>query len=160
MNKTKLRIILVISVIIWMGVIYFFSDMPGKTSTKKSVKLIDSTITATVNNKVVNGEMSEKSIYRLAKKIDYPFRKCMHVCEYFVLAFLVLNTLYVFDFNKKKKYIFSFIICLLYACSDEYHQLLVQRTCKVSDVFIDMIGVIVAFVLYTIVFNKYNKKES
>ena len=162
MHKKQLRIILIIFVLLWMGVIYFFSDMPGISSTNKSVKILDNTITTTINvgnsTGIVKSNMNKRSINKVAKKLNYPFRKIMHICEYFVLMILLLNLLYSFDIYKIKKYIFSFIICFLYACSDEYHQLFVKRTSSFSDVLIDAIGIVIAIIVYYFIFNKYNKK--
>lgn len=40
----------------------------------------------------------------------------------------------------KQIYMYSLIICILYACSDEIHQYFVGRSASVLDVVLDMIG--------------------
>ena len=56
----------------------------------------------------------------------------------------------IFDnvINVKHIYFISFIICFLYASSDEFHQLFVPgRSGQVTDIFIDMIGVVLGLLL-------------
>ena len=44
-------------------------------------------------------------------------------------------------FNLEKKVIYAVLLCLVYACSDEIHQLFIcDRSGKIFDVFIDMLG--------------------
>lgn len=66
-------------------------------------------------------------------------RKGAHFVEYSILVFLVWNILYNFHrISAKKSIIFSFLIVVLYAISDEFHQTLVfGRTGKVIDVVYD-----------------------
>ena len=56
----------------------------------------------------------------------------------------------IFDnvINVKHIYFISFIICFLYASSDEFHQLFVPgRSGQVTDIFIDLIGVVLGLLL-------------
>jgi VanZ family protein len=44
---------------------------------------------------------------------------------------------------------YSFILCFLYACSDEIHQLYVPgRSGNIKDVFVDSIGISLVLVVY------------
>lgn len=76
-------------------------------------------------------------------------RKAGHVVEYFVFAFLV----YVVAQRKLRKSpgtaaTLAGIVPFLYALTDEFHQSFVPtRICCISDIFIDMIGVLAFFVL-------------
>lgn len=74
-------------------------------------------------------------------------RKLAHFTEYLILGILVANMLREYD---KKAYV-SIIICILYAISDEVHQLFVPgRSCQVLDMFIDTIGSSIGVVLLNI----------
>ena len=54
------------------------------------------------------------------------------------------------QFNFKKKYLII-LFCFLYAISDEIHQLfIVNRSCELRDVLIDMIGVLIGYFLIKI----------
>lgn len=84
----------------------------------------------------------------LAKLINYTgdintlrfiVRKCAHIGEYFILGILVYN---MFKYHDVKNIvIISILICIIYACTDEIHQLFISdRTGKLIDVFIDSLG--------------------
>ena len=69
-------------------------------------------------------------------------RKAAHFIIYAALGFFAC--MYAFTFNGKIFYraVFSSLGCLLYAVSDEIHQLyVVGRSGQVSDVFLDYCGV-------------------
>ncbi len=105
---------------LWMGVIFFFSSMPGAVS-----------------------------------GTDMPFallleRKGAHVFEYFVLVLLALNS-FLLTYSKERfgfSVILSATLSLLYAFSDETHQLFVPgREGKLSDVGIDAIGIAIGVIV-------------
>ncbi len=77
-------------------------------------------------------------------------RKIAHFCIYFVLGILVYNAL----FNTLKKYyiellLYSILIVMLYAFSDEVHQLfIVGRSGEFRDVLIDTSGGSIGSLIY------------
>lgn len=80
-------------------------------------------------------------------------RKLAHFTEYFILGLLVYNLIY----SNQKKACFAIIICVLYAISDEIHQLFVPgRSCQVLDVIIDSSGSLLGIILLYIY--KYRHK--
>ena len=69
--------------------------------------------------------------------LSYIIRKLAHFTEYLILGILVYNA--VNSYNKNM-YI-AIIICIIYAISDEIHQLFVPgRSCQILDITIDSIG--------------------
>ena len=59
---------------------------------------------------------------------------------------MVINL--ISKYNVKYSYLISFIICVLYASIDEFHQLFVPgRSGQVTDVLIDLIGVVLGLLL-------------
>lgn len=105
-------------------------------------------------NGVMSGNQSESIavlIYNLfdisdTEKVSLIVRKCAHVSEFFILGILVINL--VSKYNVKHIYFISFIICVLYSSSDEFHQLFVPgRSGQVTDVLIDLIGVVLGLLL-------------
>lgn len=124
MKKTIIKIILVI---IWMIVIFSFSNQKAVDSTKLSDGFIRNTI-----SKVINDDRPET-----ISKFVTPVRKSAHFCVYLILGLLVMNC-----FSINKKYIlYSIVICLLYSISDEIHQIFVPgRSGEVLDVIIDTFG--------------------
>ncbi len=120
MNKVK-----IVLVLIWMIIIFLFSNQPATESSKTSSSFISHTITKIIkkdNNYVVN-------------KYEKIVRKCAHFFLYFVLGMLVFNC------YNEKQLLYALIICLLYSISDEIHQIfIVGRSCELFDIFIDTIG--------------------
>lgn len=109
--------------------------------------------------------MLTKGKIDLFKHIDYNFlnfliRKAAHITEYFIL-FMLLYYAFKKAFYKNLK-IKAAIITILYACTDEFHQLFIPgREGKVRDVLIDSIGVFIGvFLIYIFKFiKKHRKKE-
>ncbi len=87
---------------------------------------------------------------------DIILRKCAHMTEYFILAFLFYRALKVTFALKFALLIFiTALSSLLYAISDEVHQLfVVSRSGNIRDILIDSIGII-TFCLY----QKYKKNR-
>lgn len=123
MKKTIIKVLLVI---LWMIVIFCFSNQVSDDSTKLSNGFIRNTI-CKVN----------KDCDKVIEKTFTPVRKCAHFFIYLILGILVMNC-----FNIDKKYIiYSVIICFLYSISDEVHQIFVSgRSGEVLDVLIDTCG--------------------
>lgn len=85
-------------------------------------------------------------------------RKLAHFTEYLILGFLTINMLNKNDISKK--YLLSILICIIYATSDEIHQILVPgRACQIRDVLIDSIGSITGVYLYKLINTKILKNN-
>ena len=121
------KIIKIILVIIWMVVIFCFSNEPATESSKRSDGIIKNTI-----SRIINDDRPET-----IEKYTKPVRKTAHFCIYLILGLLVFNC-----FEIDKKYIlYAILICLLYSITDEIHQLFVPgRSGEVLDMFIDTAG--------------------
>lgn len=114
-------------VIIWMIVIFFFSNQKAVESSKLSDGLIKRTISI-----IIDDDSNET-----VKKFVKPVRKTAHFCIYLILGLLVLNC---FSLNRKN-IIYAIIICLLYSISDEVHQMYIDgRSSELMDVYIDTLG--------------------
>lgn len=146
MRKIKLCLI-----ILWMIVIFMFSNQKAVESSKlsdgfilRSVRIIEK-----INHKQYSDE-------EILKRFIYPVRKLAHVTIYFILGFLVY--LYVKDLKIDNKIIISILICALYATSDEIHQLFILgRSGEVKDVLIDTLGSVLGILFLKIL--KSNKKN-
>ena len=76
---------------------------------------------------------------------SFVIRKIAHISEY---ALLTLCLFYGFYNTYKKPYLYSYIGSLLYACSDEFHQLFINgRNGSLIDVGIDSIGMMIMLCL-------------
>jgi VanZ family protein len=76
-------------------------------------------------------------------RLNHLLRKNAHFFTYLVLGVLVLNALRVSKVARIRSIVLALCICVLYAVSDEVHQLFVPgRGAQVTDVLIDTAGAI------------------
>ena len=133
MSKKK---VLTTITIIWMIIIFIFSNQPASASSNSSNSLIKNTIVRVY--KLFNSNASEEDVAKIVEKYNYPVRKTAHFLEYLILGVLVLFTMKAY--NIKNIYI-MLLICFLYACTDEFHQLFIEgRSGNIKDVLIDTLG--------------------
>lgn len=145
--------------VLFMIVIFCFSAQPAEESSAESSRIVNLVLQGVEDLRGFEFSSEEFAIY--AERIHTPIRKLAHMTEYAVLAWTILiPTLFlkrevwwkkteqmVWKFLDKKviaKICFgSIFITMLYASTDEFHQLFVKgRSGKVMDVFIDSCGAI------------------
>lgn len=89
--------------------------------------------------------------------VEVIVRKLGHISEY---TFLAISLFYGIDKTYKKDYLIPFIISILYACTDEFHQLFVPgRSGMIQDVFIDSIGIIIGLGICFIIMKFKDRKK-
>src|SRR5699024_5339997 len=122
--KVRLRIIAILTTLIWMIVIFRFSMDTGVSSHELSDFCVQ------VFNKAIyhfTGKDLRISItpehYAL---IELFFRKLAHMSIYFILSINVMIVLFTFNMKMTLTMFISALFCLLYALSDEFHQLVVD----------------------------------
>lgn len=75
--------------------------------------------------------------------------KIYHIGIFFLLGFFLSIAIIRGKINKRLLIISVILFAIIYACSDEIHQLFVPgRHCTIKDVFIDTTGIIIASVFY------------
>lgn len=126
--------------IVMMCIIFSFSAQDGidsgSLSHEVSVKIVE------VGNEVLQKGLSDWEIDEVATKIEYPVRKVAHMTEYFLLAVAVSFPFYVYGLRGFPLMLVAGVICVGFACGDEYHQSFVDgRGPSARDVGIDSIGV-------------------
>ena len=129
-----------------MYMIYTFSAQPGETSSALSYKVSEE-IVRTVNTVTMQG-WDDYTIQSYAGQTNGIVRKCAHVTEYFLLAIAVSFPLYVYGLRGILLMLLAGMICVGFACADEYHQSFVLgRASSRRDVVIDSIGVFFGVIL-------------
>lgn len=130
------KILCWIVLFLWLGFIFYMSAQPVYKSNSLS------------------RNMAEK-IVKIAKKFfpymninisgfNHYLRKIAHFFCYMVLGILVVKVLDMMGMKGRDKIIIALLLCVLYAISDEYHQLYVPgRGAQVKDIIIDSVGAIV-----------------
>ena len=128
-----MKILLTILTIIWMIVIFMFSNSPADESSTLSDGFIKNTIIKVV--KVFKKDLNEEAFI---DKVSTPVRKLAHFTEYMILGILMYLTFKQYGINNKWIVILG---CMIYASTDEIHQLFIEgRTARILDVFIDTLG--------------------
>ncbi len=126
-------------VVICMGIIFSLSAQNGEESTKLSHSFVMA------------------FFERLGLTIDEGFlRSCAHCLEFMGLSVLIFNAVYA-TFETKLTPVFAFVGTVLYAVTDEIHQIFVpDRAFQLSDILVDstgaLIGVIASLIILKIIF--------
>ena len=141
-------------IVLWMGLIFFFSMDSGVDSSKKSNSII-----IQVGEFITHKQFNEEEKEKILEVYETPVRKSAHFLLYFVLELFLLWFIVEFHSLTIKDYLISIIIVFCYACSDEIHQLFVnERSGEILDVMIDTIGgVSSSLIIY--LFQKKKKKN-
>lgn len=138
------RIIKIILVVLWMGLIFMFSNDTGVASTKKS----DGVIVRTVQ-RIIRRDLTSEEKHKVLKYFVVPVRKGAHLGVYFILGLLMISLIREYLDINNKSLLIALFICILYACSDEVHQLfVVGRSCEVKDMIIDSMGAGLGIIFY------------
>ena len=132
-----------IFVLLWMWVIYSFSAQNGEASGGLSGRICYSIVSA-VNNLFRFG-WEEVSMQEMARMLGFPIRKIAHMSEFGLLAVLNYWACSFYPKVKNKLYILAFAMTVLYAATDEFHQLFIaDRSGNLTDVCIDATGAFLA----------------
>ena len=144
-----IAIILAVAVFINMALIFFFSAESKEASGDRStgiVEMITNLLYPDLESMDWNTRMD------LIASTHLLVRKLAHFAEFGLLGFL--SAWLVAYVNRRKKWIRAWlewlipiVFCLLYAISDEVHQIFSNRGASVKDVVIDFAGAVTGILL-------------
>ena len=135
-----------ILVLVWMWVIYSFSAQNGETSGGLSGRICYSIVSAI--NDLFRFGWEEVSMQEIAQMMGFPIRKLAHMSEFGILALLNYWACSFYPKVKNKLYVFAFGLTVLYAATDEFHQLFIaDRSGNLIDVGVDATGALLALVV-------------
>lgn len=138
------------AVLLWMVLILKLSSEVAVQSDQLSTG-ITQVIVKTVKKVAPNTNFDIKSY-------NHHVRKNAHFFAYLILGVLVMNALSRSGIDGYKRIILALLNCILYAISDEVHQMFVPgRGPQVRDVFSDSAGVAVGIFVYLVLI-KIKKK--
>ena len=154
MKKTIFAVLLVL----WMGFIFSMSSENAEKSSNTSGQTIRVVLSAVPGFE----EQPEEVKVNIIEKLQFIVRKSAHFIGYMILGILASGLILYYG-NINKKYLLAFLICVIYAISDEIHQLFVPgRSGQVRDVLIDsagsLLGIIIVMALEKLLI-KFNKKH-
>ncbi|MGY3715190.1 VanZ family protein [Sutcliffiella cohnii] len=128
-------------VVAWMVLIFTFSAQPAEQSSSLSGGIVEPII-ETIET-VVPAVTIDKDFFHTF------IRKNAHFFAYFILGMLSLHAFRRSGVNGIKAVISAFLLSVVYAISDEVHQLFVPgRSGEVRDVIIDSAGALIGIVIY------------
>ena len=147
-------------VVLWKLFIFIMSSQTGAESGNTSSGLINTACSIIIPD---FSELEETQKIEIISKISYPVRKLAHFTEYFILA-AVIN-LSVIQTKRKisltlSNLAISFALGVLYAITDEIHQLFVPgRAGTITDVLIDSAGVALGCITFAIIYEVIKKRK-
>lgn len=151
-NKNYASIILSwTAVLLWMLLIFYSSAQVAEQSNQLS-KGVTAVIIGFVERIALGLELNTNTF-------NYIVRKNAHFFTYLILSVFVMNAIRKSRVEGSKGILITFGICVLYAVSDEVHQLFVPgRSGQMTDVFIDGSGAVLGLVIVQLL-SLLRKKE-
>ena len=153
MKTNLIRYVSLALLLLWMCVIFTFSAQKAEASGELS-----SDFAARIVSAFYPGfnDLSESEKAEIIDKIFIPVRKAAHFTEFFILGALAFTFFCTFtSLSLRLKAILPLLLGVLYAVSDEVHQLFVDsRGCSFSDVCIDSAGVLLAVIAGLLIMRK------
>lgn len=153
-KKTQIKILKIILIIIWMTVVFGFSNQQGTASGNTSRR-----VTIVIAKILTGNKIDENSPF--LETVETVIRKLAHFSIYTLGGFLIMNYAYSIEKdtgqiqNKEKKndmrnkMLYSIAFGAGYAMTDEIHQFFVpDRSARLFDVGIDTLGVITGVIIY------------
>ena len=152
------KIINLILILVWMIVVFTFSNQDGEESGGLSGR-----ITEKIDNifQITEG-CTEQDIEIVREHIDSIIRKIAHFSLYAIGGFLVYLEINRFKFSFILRILLSQLVGSIYACTDEIHQSFIpERSGELRDVLIDSCGVlagIIVAIIIILIINKIKEK--
>jgi len=153
--KISLRqIIFILLSLACMYIIFYFSSQNSDDSTQTSSKAVETVIKLFFGD--YNSMPTEKQL-EITDTVTFAVRKAAHFTIYLILGFCVSG---IYKKNKFKSIHtpLTVTICMLYACSDEFHQSFSPgRSPQIRDVLIDTCGSFTGLIIFIVLYGAISK---
>lgn len=140
-------------VLVFMAIIFSFSEQNGSESHSVSQKVAYKIVSTILQDKDA-AKIKDGSILSVANALDYPVRKLAHVTIYAGLGLLLTTAFwFVFDYDLHFKHVLiALLIVFLVGCGDETVQFFSGgRGATIKDAFIDTLGGAIGIYMHFIV---------
>lgn len=145
-KKRLIQILTWTATLVWMGIIFYLSSQPASQSAHLSTGLKNELLS-------ILGHFLPGIKNLALENLDFLIRKNAHFIAYFILGILTLLALVYSEARKPAN--LALIIGLLYAVSDEFHQLFVPgRSGQFRDVLIDGAGTVLGVLLTSLIIKR------
>lgn len=140
------KIITGLFLILWMAVIFSFSEQNGETSGGISHSVAYGI--AEWTNTLFQQGKTEEMLMQQAEDMQFVIRKGAHMAEYAILAILFQVHICCYKKRPKKTLFWTWLGCTIFAATDEIHQLFIPgRMGQLQDVCIDSAGSLIGALL-------------
>ena len=160
-----IAVCLAVIVIANMLMIYMFSEESREESGKRGTGI------GALFLKILHPDFENyayKDQVRVQQEVKHLIRKLAHFTEFALLGFFSADL--ILHVNRRKhwikkwlEWVIPVVFCLLYAVSDEVHQIFSDRGPRVTDVLIDfggaLCGICAAHLLFGLIFRKKDKRK-
>lgn len=147
--RSFLRVLSIILLVLWMGLIFFLSGQNAETSSATSSQVIE-----TLAEKFYPeyNEMTDAQRQEFISSLQFAVRKTAHICMFAVFGFFAFLTFVSYTgLRFFTRTFWASFVSILYAASDEYHQRFVAgRSCELRDFLLDTIGILAAVLVCTL----------
>lgn len=151
MKINFLRIILLILLLGTFYIIFGFSSQNGEKSGELS-----SNITKFILEKMNYDDI--ENYEKILKRTEIVVRKIAHFSIYTLVGLLLMSFVSTYKLKQNIRIIISLCIGILYATSDEIHQLFIPgRSGQITDVIIDTMGVLLGIIVLLTLLEIYKK---
>ncbi len=141
-----LRIFSIILLVLWMGLIFFFSGQTADNSSETSGQVIE-----VIAEKFYPDfeQMTEIEKEEFISSLQFTVRKTAHIGIYAVLGFLAFLTFISYvNLHFFARIFWAAAVSCVYAAGDEFHQrFVVGRSCEFRDFLLDTAGILAAIII-------------
>lgn len=158
-TKSKtVRYISLVLLIFWMCLIFFLSSQTATDSDDTSDDVIEILLSSVYPEFDTLGIADKQFV---VESFSSPIRKAAHFGEFFIFGTFVFAFFVTFSsLSQKTHLLFSAMLGLFYAISDEVHQLFVPgRACRITDVYIDFCGVLAGVIFLFLIYRGSEANE-
>lgn len=156
MKINLLRIVLLILLFGTFYIIFGFSSQDGEESGGISSRVTEFILEKSNTYKNIE-ENRQDEIFERTEKI---IRKIAHLSIYALVGSLLMGLVSTFKLKEKTRILISLILGVLYAASDEIHQLFSPgRSAQITDVYIDTLGVLVGIFVILLFIKVFEKMK-
>lgn len=156
MKINLLRIVLLILLFGTFYIIFGFSSQDGEESGGISSRVTEFILEKSNTYRKLE-ENRQDEIFERTEKI---IRKIAHFSIYALVGFLLMGLVSTFKLKEKNRILISLILGVLYATSDEIHQLFSPgRSAQITDVYIDTLGILVGIFVILLFIKIFEKMK-
>ena len=154
MKTHVFRVIMTVLLICTLFTIFRFSSQNGTQSKGISTKVTEFILS--FSQKYQKADTKEKT--QIRNRTNAIMRKVAHFSIYTLLGFLLMGLMTKTKIKEKWRILITVGLGIIYAILDEFHQSFSPgRTPKITDVYIDTLGIILGVLLILLITKIYKK---